>query len=361
MKSIVIYICLFVLLWQTACHSGKAHEAEVNTSFLVTSPISMDTSLVKEYVCQIHAINHIEVRAMEKGYLQKIFVDEGQFVHRGQRLFQILPTLYEAEYQKAQAEINFAKIEYENTKQLADSNIVAPNELAMVKAKLDKAKAELALAQAHLQFTDIRAPFDGIIDRLHVRIGSLVDEGELLTNLSDNSQMWVYFNVPEVEYLDYKENVASDSTLRVNLIMANGKLFKHPGVVETIQADFNNETGNIAFRATFRNPEGLLRHGETGNIEMRVPIENALIIPQKATFEILEKKYVFVIDKDNLVKTREITVSAEIEDLYAVSNGLDGSEKILLEGLRKVKENDLIKFEYQEPGGVMANLKVYAE
>ena len=173
--------------------------------------------------------------------------------------------------------------------------------------------------------------------------------------------MWVYFNVPEVEYLDYKENVASDSTLRVNLIMANGKLFKHPGVVETIQADFNNETGNIAFRATFRNPEGLLRHGETGNIEMRVPLENALIIPQKATFEILEKKYVFVIDKDNSVKTREITVSAEMEDLYAVSNGLDGTEKILLEGLRKVKENDLIKFEYQEPGAVMANLKVYAE
>jgi membrane fusion protein (multidrug efflux system) len=349
------------LLWQTACHSGKAHEAEVNTSFLVTSPISMDTSFVKEYVCQIHSINHIEVRAMEKGYLQKIFVDEGQFVHRGQRLFQILPTLYEAEYQKAQAEINFAKIEYENTKQLADSNIVAPNELAMIVAKLDKAKAELALAQAHLQFTDIRAPFDGIIDRLHVRIGSRVDEGELLTSLSDNSQMWVYFNVPEVEYLDYKENVASDSTLRVNLIMANGKLFKHPGVVETIQADFNNETGNIAFRATFRNPEGLLRHGETGNIEMRVPLENALIIPQKATFEILEKKYVFVIDKDNSVKTREITVSAEMEDLYAVSNGLDGTEKILLEGLRKVKENDLIKFEYQEPAAVMANLKVYAE
>jgi membrane fusion protein (multidrug efflux system) len=349
------------LLWQTACHSGKAHEAEVNTSFLVTSPISMDTSFVKEYVCQIHSINHIEVRAMEKGYLQKIFIDEGQFVHRGQRLFQILPTLYEAEYQKAQAEINFAKIEYENTKQLADSNIVSPNELAMIMAKLDKAKAELALAQAHLQFTDIRAPFDGIIDRLHVRIGSLVDEGELLTNLSDNSHMWVYFNVPEVEYLDYKEKVASDSTLRVSLIMANGKLFKHPGVVEAIQADFNNETGNIAFRATFRNPEGLLRHGETGNIEMRVPLENALIIPQKATFEILEKKYVFVIDKDNSVKTREITVSAEMEDLYAVTNGLDGSEKILLEGLRKVKENDLIKFEYQEPAVVMANLKVYAE
>ena len=361
MKYIVISLCLCVLLWQTGCHSGKAHQAESENSFVVTSPVTMDTSLVKEYVCQINSIRHIEVRAMEKGYLQKIFVDEGEFVRRGQRLFQILPTLYEAEFQKAQAEINFAKIEYENTKQLADSNVVAPNELAMAKAKLDKAKAELALAQAHLQFTDIRAPFDGIIDRLHMRIGSLVDEGELLTTLSDNSDMWVYFNVPEVEYLDYKEKVASDSTLHVTLIMANGKLFKHPGVVETIQADFNNETGNIAFRATFRNPEGLLRHGETGNIEMLIPLENALIIPQKATFEILEKKFVFVIDKDNAVRTREITVGAEMEDLYAVSNGLDASDKILLEGLRKVKDSDEIKFEYQAPRSVMANLKVYAE
>lgn len=298
---------------------------------------------------------------MEKGYLQKIFVDEGQVVKPGQRLFQILPTLYEAEFQKAQAEINFAKIEYENTKQLADSNVVAPNELAMAKAKLDKAKAELALAQAHLQFTDIRAPFGGIIDRLHVRIGSLVDEGELLTSLSDNSQMWVYYNVPEVEYLDYKEKVTSDSSLHVKLIMANGKAFKHPGLVQTIQADFNNETGNIAFRAVFENPEGLLRHGETGNIQMRIPLQNALIIPQKATFEILEKKYVFVVDKENAVRTREITIGAEMEDLYVVSNGLDGSEKILLEGLRKVKESDEIRFEYQAPKAVMANLKVYAE
>lgn len=361
MKSIITFTCACILLWQTGCHSGKAHHAEVSNNFVVTSPVRMDTSLIKEYVCQIHSIQHIEVRAMEKGYLQKIFVDEGQFVVRGQRLFQILPTLYEAEFQKAQAEINFSKIEYENTKQLADSNIVAPNELAMAKAKLDKAKAELALAEAHLQFTDIRAPFSGIIDRLHVRIGSLVDEGELLTNLSDNSEMWVYFNVPEVEYLDYKEKVARDSTLHVNLIMANGKQFHYPGVVETIQADFNNETGNIAFRATFKNPDGLLRHGETGNIEMRIPLKNALIIPQKATFEILEKKYVFVIDKSNAVRTREIIVSAEMEDLYAVSNGLDGNEKILLEGLRKVKDKDEIKFEYQAPKTVMANLKVYAE
>lgn len=321
----------------------------------------MDTSITEDYVCQIRSIRHIELRAQEKGYLQKIFVDEGQFVRKGQLLFQIMPTLYEAELQKAEAEVNFAQIEYQNTKSLADSNVVAPNELAMAKAKLDKARAELALAQVHLGFTKIRAPFDGIIDRLEVRLGSLVDEGELLTNLSDNSKMWVYFNVPEAEYLDYRAKVKQDSVITVKLLMANNKLFDYPGIVETIEADFNNETGNIAFRATFPNPDGLLRHGQTGSIKMAVPMENTLIMPQKATFEILEKKYVFVVDEKNVVRSREITIGAEMEDLYAVTAGLADDEKILLEGLRKVRDNDKITYEYKDPKSVISSLKVYAE
>src|SRR5690606_39327306 len=98
-----------------------------------------------------------------------------------------------------------------------------------------------------------------------VRLGSLIDEGDLLTELSDNSKMWVYFNVPEAEYLDQMSNKSKDSLLRVDLKMANGKMFENKGVVETIEADFDNETGNIAYRATFPNPKGLLRFGETGN------------------------------------------------------------------------------------------------
>lgn len=125
----------------------------------------------------------------------------------------------------------------------------------MAKAKLDKAKAELSLAQVHLGFTEIRAPFDGIIDRFHVRLGSLVEEGDLLTNLSDNSKMWVYYNVPESEYLDYKAK-ADNSKPKVNLLMANNKTFDYPGVVETIEGEFNNETGNIAF-SLMLSPSGL--------------------------------------------------------------------------------------------------------
>lgn len=352
---------LCVLLSHTGCQSGKAEEKEIETRFLVTSPLRMDTSVIQDYVCQIRSIRHIELRTQEKGYLQRIFVDEGKPVKQGQLLFQITPRLYEAELQRAQAEVNFAEIEYQNTKNLADSNIVAPNELAMTKAKVDKAKAELALAQVHLDFTQIRAPFDGMIGRLEVRLGSLVDEGELLTNLSDNSKMWVYFNVPEAQYLDYRMKAKKDSTMRVNLLMANNKQFKYPGVVETIEADFNNETGNIAFRATFPNPDGLLRHGETGSIQVIAPFEKALIIPQKATFEVLEKKYVYVVDEKNIVTSREITIGAEMPDLYIVREGVTENDKIILEGLKKVRDNDEIAFDYQDPKKVITHLELYAE
>src|SRR6185295_13704838 len=224
--------------------------------YSATSPLKKDTLITREYVCQIRSILHIELRALERGYLQEIFVDEGQFVKKGQLMFKIMPILYQAELQKAQAEANFAEIEYQNTKSLADGNVVSANELALAKAKFDKAKAELSLARVHLGFTQIKAPFDGIMDHFHVRLGSLVDEGDLLTTLSDNSQMWVYFNVPEAEYLNYKANQKSDSVMRVKLQMANHEIFDYSGVVKTIEADFNNETGNIAFRATFPNPHG---------------------------------------------------------------------------------------------------------
>lgn len=361
MKQILIGLSLCVILYNSGCSSRHEEHHEAETKFLVTSPIKMDTSITKEYVCQIHSINHIEVRALERGYLQNIYVDEGQLVRKGQLMFQVMPMLYQAELQKAQAEANFVEIEYLNTKSLADSNVVSKNELALAKAKFDKAKAEVSLAQVHLGFTQIKAPFDGYMDRFHVRLGSLIDEGELLTSLSDNSKMWVYFNVPEAEYLEYETVIKKDSLVQVTLLMANNKLFKYPGIIETIEADFNNETGNIAFRATFPNPKGLLRHGETGSVLMNTPLKKALLIPQKSTFEILDKKYVFVIDKDNIVRSRHITIEAELPHIYVVKDGLAETDKILLEGLRLVHEGDEIHAEFVAPRQVLSQLDLYAE
>ncbi len=338
----------------------KKEEKEEESKLLVTSPLKMDTTIVNSYVGQVRSIRHIELRAQERGYLEKSYVDEGSFVKKGQLLFQIMPKLYNAELQKAQAEVDMEQIEYQNTKKLRDSNIVAPNELAMAKAKLKKAQAEVALMKTHFGFTEIRAPFDGIIDRLQVRPGSLVDEGDLLTTLADNSKMWVYYNVPEAEYLDY-ETKNHDKKQLVTLQMANHEKFEYPGVVETVEADFDNETGNIPFRATFPNPKGLLRFGETGNVEMEVPLKGALIIPQKATFEVLEKKYVYVVDKNDRVQAREITLGADMNDLYEVTAGLQPTDKILVEGLRKVKNNDKIAYEFKNMKAIIPTLRLHAE
>jgi len=360
MKRIITLISLAACIIATGCHSEKEEEHE-ELKFWVTSPLSKDTAITKEYVCQIHSIQHIEIRSIEKGYLQNIFVDEGQHVKKGQPLFQIMPTIYEAELQEAQAEARVAEIEYRNTKALADSNIVSQNELALVKARYDKVKAALSLAQAHLNFTDIHAPFDGLIDRFHARLGSLLDEGELLTELSDNSSLWVYFNVPEAEYLDYMGNAGMDNGKEVELLMANGRVFDQMGKISTIQADFNHETGNIAFRATFPNPKGMLRHGETGTVLMRVPLKDALLIPQKSTFEVLDKQYVYVVDAEHTIHSREVTIGAELPHLYAVTAGLKPDDKILLEGLRKVRENNEIDYDFVEPDSALSQLDLYAE
>lgn len=360
MRTTPIIIGLSALLCLSGCQSTKKEHSE-KTTYLVTRPIRRDTSLTKDYVCQIHSVRHIEVRALEKGYLQQIFVDEGQTVKKGQPMFHIMPNVYQADLRKAKAEARVAEIEYENTKLLADGKVVSGNELAMAQANFEKAKAEVALAETHLGFTDIRAPFGGIMDHLHVREGSLLDEGELLTTLSDNSEMWVYFNVPEAEYLDYITSAGRGREQEVRLLMANNKPFGSPGLVKTIEGEFNNETGNIAFRATFPNKEGILRHGETGSILLEVPLPGALLIPQKATFEILDKRYVFVVDDKDVAHMKEITVGAELPHLFVVEKGLSESDRILLEGIRMVKDKDHIHCEFSEPEAVLSNLELYAE
>ena len=358
MLSAVVAGIAALSTWDCQPHHVEHHE---DPTYLVTSPLEQDTELQKDYVAQIRAIQHIELRALERGYLQGIFVDEGQQTRANQKMFQIMPLIYQAEVNKAKAEADVAKIEYTNTETLADRDIVSKSELALSRAKFSKAKAQLSLAETHQRMTEVRAPFDGIMGRFYVRKGSLVDEGELLTTLSDNSTVWVYFNVTESEYLEYKENEDAYKKLPIKLMMANGKYFDQAGNIETIEADFDNETGTIAFRAAFPNPEGVLRHGETGKIVVSEEIPKALLIPQKATFEILDRHYVYVVDENGTVSSRPVTIRAELPHLYIVESGITASEKILIEGLRKVHDGEKIHFQYENPGDIVAQLELPAQ
>lgn len=342
-------------------HSEGGHHAI--HKIVVTSPIRKDVVRTKRYVCQIHSKSHIEVRSLEGGYLEEISVKEGQSVKKGDVLFKILPILYQAKLDADIAEAQLVQVEYDNTANLVKQNIVSPQELALAKAKLSKAQAKVAMAKAELGFAELKAPFDGIVDRQQEQLGSLIEEGDVLTTLSDNSVMWAYFPVPESNYLAYQTAMddSNNENLTVELMLANHSKFPHRGEIGAIEADFNNETGNIAFRADFPNPDGLLRHGQTGTVLMNRIMNDAIVIPQRSTFEILAKRYVYVIDEENIVHQREVIITTELDDIFVVHDGVEAGEKIILEGTRQVRDGDKVEYEFRDPAEVLGNLKYHAE
>ncbi len=351
------------------CNMHKEQSHEEHQKIVVTSPQARYVTITQPYVCQIRAQRHINVRALVDGYLNEILVKEGQAVVENQEMFRILPPIYKAEYDAADAEVQLAEIEYNNAKSLLDRNVVSNQEVLLHRAKLAKAQAHLKLAETRLNFCTVRARFNGIVDKLHEREGSLIKERDILTTLSDNSTMWVYFNVPEARYFEYLASLGKDEDPRIELMLANGSKFPKTGKIGAIEAKFNNETGNIAFRADFKNEYvkvngselSILRHGQTGTVLIHRRVDNAIVIPQRAVYEILDKRYVYVLDKDDVAHQRLITVDHELEDIFVIKKGVEVNDKIVLEGVRQVKDGDKVEYEFRSPEEAMANQKNHAE
>ncbi len=352
-------ILALISLSLPACNMHKEQETHLeHHKIVVTSPKAKDVDITQQYVCQIHSKRHIEVRALQSGFLEKIEIQEGQAVKTGEVLFKIMPKLYKAKYDAEVAEVRLAQLELNNTKKLAEENakVVSRNEVLLYEAKLAKAEAKRDQAKAELDFATVKAAFDGIIDRLHEQEGSLIKERDVLTTLSDNSVMWVYFNVPEVRYLEYMAGPIQDSK-EIELVLANGRKFKQPATSVRIEAQFNNETGNIPFRADFSNPDRLLRHGQTGNVLIHRTLKNAIVIPQRATFEILDRRYVYVVDKDDVAHQRQIVVQNEMDDVFVIKKGLGVNDKIVLEGARQVHQGDKLEYEFCTPDEALSRKK----
>jgi membrane fusion protein, multidrug efflux system len=366
--------------YETYFHKQEEESHHEHQKVVVTSPQAKDVTITQEYVCQIHSKTHTNVQALESGYLEAIPVKEGQAVKRGEVLFKIKPILYQAKFEAEKAKAQLASLKLKNTQKLFEdkNQIVSQNEVLLYQAELAEAEAKKQLAEAELGFATVIAPFDGIVDHQHEQLGSLIKEGDILTTLSDNSVMWVYFNVPERRYLEYMaelgQNDKQDHQVRmdallaelnrlvqIELVLATGSKFPHPGKIAAIEAKFNNETGNIAFRADFPNPEGLLRHGQTGNVLINRVSSGSIVIPQRATFETLDKQYVYVVGKDDVVHQREIVVQEEMDDVFVIKKGLDVNDKIVLEGVRQVRDGDKVEFEFRKPEEALANQKYHAE
>jgi membrane fusion protein (multidrug efflux system) len=354
-----VYILLSVFFVGCATQSQDTSETEDSIRTIpVTELKTQQTKLHREYVGDIHAVKNVEIYARVKGYLEEVYVDEGKEVKKGQILFRINNAEYESHLAKAKAMLQSAiadakgaELELKRVQLLVDKNVISKTEievaeakLAAVNAKIEEARSEKASAALHLAQTQIRAPFDGIIDRIPYKTGSLINEGTLLTTLSDTKNVFAYFNVSENEYLEYVKARGKDDNQAavVELELADGSYFKHKGKIETMEGSFDEGTGSIAFRARFSNPEKLLKHGSTGTIRLTNAVDNALLIPQKAAFEIQDKNFVYVLQKDNKIKTRSFTPQSRLGDYYVVKSGLEPGETIVFEGLQGLKEGATI-------------------
>ncbi|GAB3953683.1 efflux RND transporter periplasmic adaptor subunit [Spirosoma harenae] len=353
-----------------ACFKQPQQESAKTETYPVIQPIVTDTLYTKEYVADIHAVQNVEIRTRIEGYLDRIYVDEGSFVRKGQLLFAVNNPEYREELMKAKASLNnalaeakAAEVELKSVSLLVDKKVVSSIELekaqaklSALRAKIDEARTAESGATLKLALTQLRAPFDGVIDRIPNKVGSLVEEGTLLTTLSDNRQVFAYFNVPEGEYLDFvtAKQVVKDRD--VSLVLANNQLLSNKGSIEKIDGQIDKSTGNIAFRARFANPENLLKHGSSGKVRMNQTVTNALLIPQKAAFELQDKQFVFVVGADNKVQMRSFIPKYRLPQLYVVGSGLGASDRILYEGIQTVKEGDTIQPQLVSAPQMMAQL-----
>lgn len=325
--------------------------------FMVVTPEIKDTAYAREYIAEIQSVQNVEIRSrMDAAFIDKIHVDEGKPVAAGQLLFTLTSRRSKEEYLKAnaqlksvQADLKVAEVELKNTRMLVNKGIVSQSELEMAQAKVEaiqariqEVKSAISIAAVYLSFAEVRAPFRGVINRIPNKRGSMVKEGDLLTTISNNDEVFAYFNLSEKDYLEYRKKREDGSTNQVSLVMADNQLFPHKGMIETSENEMDISTGNIAFRARFSNPEHLLRHGSSGKVLLSSRIPNAMMIPQKSTFEIQEKTFVYVVDKDNRVRMRNITVAYRFPHLYVVAAGLNKEDRIIYEGIQQVKEGDQI-------------------
>ncbi|HSQ54234.1 MAG TPA: efflux RND transporter periplasmic adaptor subunit [Gemmata sp.] len=345
-----------------ALEQKDKHIDQIHHKVVVTSALVRDVEIGQQYPCTIHARRHIEVRALVTGVVEEVAVKEGQEVKKGDVIFKMVPTLQKAKLDAEKAEVQIAHLEFEHTAKLFDQKVVGPQELAIYKAKLARAQAKAKLAETELNFTIVKAPFDGIVGRPQAQQGSTLKVDDTLTTLSDNSVVWVYFNVSEARYLEYMaDRQQMKEWSPIKLVLANGKEFAQTGKLAAIEGQFDNKSGNIPFRVDFPNPKGLLRHGQTGSVLIRETLKNALVIPQGATFELRDKRYVYVVGKDGVVHPREVVVQSETDHLFVIAKGLDVSDRIVIEGVRQLRDGEKVEFMYRKPEAVIAEQKQHGE
>lgn len=362
MKKIALWVLTAVVL--TSCGSKSKQMGEASNDFAVETVQTTTADLKTSYPATIKGMQDIEIRPKVSGYLVKLLVDEGATVRKGQPLFLIDSEQYRATVKAARAQIrvcraNIAtqKLTVDNKRMLFKQNIIssydlkmAENTLASYEAQLAAAEAQLQSAQDNLRWCTVTSPADGVVGSIPYRVGSLVSgqSAEALTTVSNISKMYVYFSMTEKQLLALTReaggvNAAIKKMPAVSLVLSDGTTYSQSGTISTVSGVIDPSTGSVQMRATFDNAQHILRSGGTGSILIPTHASDAIMVPQSATFDVQDKKFVYVVNADKTVATREITVLPQNNgQTYVVASGLRAGERIVVDGVNQLKNGQKI-------------------
>lgn len=340
-----------------SCGGGGGRPQFGDNEFPVVTVGTSSADMQSTYPATIKGVQDVEIRPKASGFIMQINVKEGQTVGAGQVLFVIDNETAQQQVRQAQAAVNTAqqqcntaKLTYENSKKLHESRVIGDFELQtsqnsyeVAQAQLAQAQAALASAKEQLSYCYVKSPAAGVVGTLPFKKGALVSSSNVLTTVSNNSSMEVYFSVTEKAAMQLQA-AGLQSLPSVKLLLADGSTYGHEGKVTKMSGVIDQATGSVQLIALFQNPQRILKSGGAGTIVIPRQATDAIIIPQSCVSEVQNKKFIYLLGSDNKVKYSEIKVDAQNDGMnYIVTDGLKTGDKYVTNGVTKLTDGMEIK------------------
>ena len=340
-----------------SCGGGGGRPQFGDNEFPVVTVGTSSADMQSTYPATIKGVQDVEIRPKASGFIMQINVKEGQTVGAGQVLFVIDNETAQQQVRQAQAAVNTAqqqcntaKLTYENSQKLHESRVIGDFELQtsqnsyeVAQAQLAQAQAALASAKEQLSYCYVKSPAAGVVGTLPFKKGALVSSSNVLTTVSNNSSMEVYFSVTEKAAMQLQA-AGLQSLPSVKLLLADGSTYGHEGKVTKMSGVIDQATGSVQLIALFQNPQRILKSGGAGTIVIPRQATDAIIIPQSCVSEVQNKKFIYLLGSDNKVKYSEIKVDAQNDGMnYIVTDGLKTGDKYVTNGVTKLTDGMEIK------------------
>lgn len=346
-RSLISFIVLvFVSMSFLACHSNLKEKKTPIPRLNCMTIHSGDATINTSYATQLQSENVVTIYSRATGYVERLFVSEGDHVHKGQPILKIQDNDYVQALRSAQAAYQNALLEVKKVTPLVEKGIISPYQLQTDQSNLEAAKANYENARINLGYTLISSPVNGVVGQITLRQGSLVTAGASapITTVSSNGNMFAYFSIDEQKMLQWTDTLKGTLQEKIkklpaaNLILADGTKYPYSGKISLGSGLVNPTTGSLLLKATFPNPQELLRTGSTGTLELPMHYEHVLMVPQKATFDIQNKKMIYLVDSQDIVHATNITVKAVAGNNYVVSEGVKEGDVVVTDGITQLKD-----------------------